>query len=150
MMKPKGPRGMRTRISHLWILMAVGLMPGYGILLAEDVNSGSNDHITQRNLAIGAGSRFGLEASAGLHGSLSFFELGALWPLKDGKMFLGLRTKSMSSITWATFVDLEDGETASFHPVVVGGAFTVGGASPLVHGFLKAHGYPAGLFLHTL
>ncbi|MFC1618803.1 hypothetical protein ACFL45_02555 [Candidatus Neomarinimicrobiota bacterium] len=125
---------MRLRIFYIWISMVISIGPVCGILLAQDLKSGSTDYVSP------AGGRLGLEASAGLHGSLSFMEVGALWPLKEGKMFLGLRAKTMSSITWATFIDLEDGETASFHPVVVGGALTVGGASPLLHGFLKAHG----------
>lgn len=86
-----------------------------------------------------AGGAIGLEISTGIQGILSFFEVGVMWPEVRGNMFLGLRAKSMSSITWATFID-EDGEYVSFHPVVVGGAFSIGGASPLVHGFLKAHG----------
>lgn len=125
---------MRTLQFHRWLIMVALVAPCYGILHAEDSSTASNVFLSS------AGGRFGLEASAGLHGSLSFMELGALWPLKEGKMFLGLRAKTMSSITWATFVDLEDGQTASFHPVVAGGAFTIGGASPLLHGFLKAHG----------
>ncbi|MFC1484810.1 hypothetical protein ACFL6Q_07175, partial [Candidatus Neomarinimicrobiota bacterium] len=88
---------MRARIFHLWIAMAINLMSVCGILLAQDLKSGSTDYVSP------AGGRLGLEASAGLHGSLSFMEVGALWPLKEGKMFLGLRAKTMSSITWATF-----------------------------------------------
>lgn len=123
-----------------------GLLPTLSAVLlcssvfAADLKPESQDYNTPANRIVPAEDRFGLEASAGLHGSLSFMEVGALWPLKEGKMFLGLRAKTMSSITWATFIDLEDSETVSFHPVVVGGALTIGGASPLVHGFLKAHG----------
>jgi hypothetical protein len=131
---------MRNRNIQIWIAIAIGIIPVGGFLLAEDLNSGSKGSVSSESLTIPAVGRLGLEASAGLHGSLSFIEVGALWPLKHGKMFVGLRAKTMSSITWATLIDLEDGETASFHPVVVGGALTIGGASPLVHGFLNLIG----------
>lgn len=131
---------MSQPTSRHWLLLVLCVWVVSGYLFARELNSVSMVQDRPEDLSIPAQHRFGLEASAGLHGSLSFMEVGALWSLKEGKMFLGLRAKSMSSITWATFIDLEDGETASFHPVVIGGAFTIGGSSPLLHGFLKAHG----------
>ncbi len=85
------------------------------------------------------GIGIGLEFSTGIQGILSYFEAGVLRTGAGGNKFIGVRAKTMSSLTWATFVD-EDGRVVSCHPVVVGGVFTIGGTSPLLHGLFRARG----------
>ncbi len=85
------------------------------------------------------GSGIGLELGMGIQGILSYFEAGLLRTGLGGNKFIGVRAKTMSSLTWATFVD-EDGQVVSCHPVVVGAAFTFGGTSPLLHSMLRARG----------
>lgn len=81
----------------------------------------------------------GFEFSMGTQGILSFMEVGLLRTGVRGNKFFGVRAKYMSSLTWATFAD-EDGQVVSCHPVVVGGVFTFGGTSPLLHGLFRARG----------
>ena len=40
-------------------------------------------------------------------------------------VFLGLKARIMSSLTWATFIH-QKGESVSFHPVVVAGVLSCG------------------------
>jgi len=84
---------------------------------------------------IGTGLGFGM----GIQGILSYFEAGVLRTGVGGNKFIGVRAKYMSSLTWATYAD-EDGQVVSCHPVVVGGVFTFGGTSPLLHGLFRARG----------
>jgi len=84
---------------------------------------------------IGTGFEFGM----GIQGILSYFEAGLLRTGLGGNRFIGIRAKTMSSLTWATFAD-EDGQVVSCHPVVVGAAFTFGGASPLLNSMFRARG----------
>jgi hypothetical protein len=48
--------------------------------------------------------------------------------------------RAMSAITWTTFVNKDTGETASFHPVVVGALLGVGSVGPMVNGELRMYG----------
>ena len=85
------------------------------------------------------GSTTGYEFGMGIQGILSYFEGGVLRFRGGGHNYFGIRAKYMSSLTWATFAD-EDGQVVSCHPVVVGGAFTFGGASPMLHDVFRARG----------
>jgi len=54
-------------------------------------------------------------------------------------VFLGVKARFMSSLTWATFIH-QNGESVSFHPVVVAGVVTVGGASPMIQDVYRMDG----------
>ncbi|MBN2325249.1 MAG: hypothetical protein JXQ30_16080 [Spirochaetes bacterium] len=81
----------------------------------------------------------GFEASTGIQGILSFVQLGVLFPLVGESLFIDLKLKYLSSITWATYVDTE-GNSVSFHPTVIGGAVSFGGYSPLLFDCIRLYG----------
>jgi hypothetical protein len=82
-----------------------------------------------------------IEAAAGLQGPLSFFQVGLMFPEVKKNMFVGLKLKYLSSLNYVTFIDPADsGKYISFHPVVIGAVFSIGGCSPVTHGFMKAYG----------
>jgi len=89
--------------------------------------------------AFARGTGFGLQFSTGLQGSLSFFEVGVTSPAFGDGMTVGLKARSMSSITWATFLH-RNGQSVSFHPVVVGGVLSFGGASPFIEDSYRMYG----------
>jgi hypothetical protein len=75
----------------------------------------------------------------GIQGSLSFFEAGVVFPSLGDSIFVGLKARIMSSLTWATFIH-QNGESVSFHPVVAGGVISVGGASPMIQEAYRMYG----------
>ena len=77
---------------------------------------------------------------AGIAGSLSYFEVGISMPKINEKVFIDVKARWMSAITWATFVNMETSETVSFHPVVVAGVVSVGTVGPLVNDELRIYG----------
>jgi hypothetical protein len=82
---------------------------------------------------------FGFEVSTGIQGILSFVQLGVLFPLVGDSLFIDLKLKYLSSITWATYIDTE-GNAVSFHPAVIGGAVSFGGYSPLFYDCVRMYG----------
>ena len=86
------------------------------------------------------GTGLGFEIGAGVAGSLSYFELGLILPKINDTVFVDIKLRWMSSITWVTFVNMETSETVSFHPVVIGAVVSVGTVSPLVNDELRVYG----------
>ncbi len=86
------------------------------------------------------GNSFGIEFGAGIAGSLSYFEAGVTMPKINDKVFIDLKARFMSAITWTTFVNMETAETVSFHPVVVGGVVSVGTVGPIVNDEIRVYG----------
>jgi len=83
---------------------------------------------------------FGVTIGAGLAGSMSYFELGVLLPKINDTVFLDIKLRWMSSITWVTFVNMETSETVSFHPVVVGAVVSVGTVGPFMNDEFRVYG----------
>jgi hypothetical protein len=81
-----------------------------------------------------------IEFSTGTQGILSFAEVGVRSPMMGRSMFVDLKVRFLSSLTWATFIHLETGESVSFHPDVVGGVVSFGGYSPMLYGVLRMYG----------
>jgi len=82
----------------------------------------------------------GVTIGAGLAGSMSYFEVGVMLPKIHDKVFVDVKLRWMSSITWVTFVNMETSETVSFHPVVVGAVVSVGTVGPLMNDELRVYG----------
>jgi hypothetical protein len=85
------------------------------------------------------GGDVAFQFSMGIQGSLSFFEAGVVFPSLGDSVFVGLKARIMSSLTWATFIH-QNGESVSFHPVVAGGVISVGGASPMIQDVYRMYG----------
>jgi hypothetical protein len=85
------------------------------------------------------GNSLAIQFSIGIQGSLSYAEAGVILPPIADTVTIGLKARSMSSITWATFIH-QDGRTVSFHPVLVGGVVSVGGVSPLFKDTYRMYG----------
>jgi hypothetical protein len=83
---------------------------------------------------------FGITIGAGLAGSLSYFEVGLMLPKINDKVFVDIKLRWMSSITWVTFVNMETSETVSFHPVVAGAVVSVGTVGPLMNDEFRVYG----------
>ena len=96
--------------------------------------------ITASVLSATPGSSFGIQIGAGLAGSMSYFEVGVILPKINDKVFVDIKLRWMSSITWVTFVNMETSETVSFHPVVVGAVVSVGSIGPLVDDEFRVYG----------
>ena len=86
------------------------------------------------------GDGFAIEFGAGFAGSLSYFEVGVSLPKINQTVFIDIKARMMSAITWTTFVNMETSETVSFHPVVVGGVVSVGTVGPVVNDELRIYG----------
>ena len=85
------------------------------------------------------GGDVAFQFSMGIQGSLSFFEAGVVFPSLGDSVFVGLKARMMSSLTWATFIH-QNGESVSFHPVVAAGVVSVGGASPMIEDVYRMYG----------
>jgi hypothetical protein len=81
----------------------------------------------------------GFEVSTGIQGIMSYVQLGFLFPRADNNLFFDLKVKYLSSLTWATYID-QDNNAVSFHPSVIGGAFSFGGYSPLFYDCVRVYG----------
>ncbi|MBN1686661.1 MAG: hypothetical protein JW852_08400 [Spirochaetales bacterium] len=92
------------------------------------------------------GQTASFEFGMGTQGIMSYEELGIRIPVASNGLSVALSARLLSSLTWATFINLETGGSVSFHPDVVAGVVSFGGSSPLVHGALRAHG-AVGLLL---
>ena len=86
------------------------------------------------------GNGLGIQFGAGIAGSMSYLEIGFIMPKINDKVFINVKVRAMSAITWTTFVNKDTGETASFHPVVVGALLGVGSVGPMVNGELRMYG----------
>ena len=86
------------------------------------------------------GTGLGITFEAGLMGSLSYFEAGLLLPKINDTVFINIKARACSAITWTTFVNMETDETVSFHPVVVGGVVSVGSVGPFNDQPLRMYG----------
>jgi hypothetical protein len=95
---------------------------------------------SQPSATTGRGSGFGLEASAGMQGALSFYQLGVLFPKINDRLFINLSARLASSLTWATFVDYDSGDSVSFHPMVAAGVLSCGGMSPMLYDAVRVYG----------
>ena len=87
-----------------------------------------------------AGSSISIEFGMGTQGIMSYEEAGIRVPVGSGGFTIALSGRFMSSLTWATFTNLDTGDSVSFHPDIVAGVMSFGGASPLLHGMLRVHG----------
>ena len=94
--------------------------------------------VTEANAIPGNG--FGIQVGAGIAGSMSYFEVGLMLPKLNDKVFVDIKLRWMSSITWVTFVNMETSETVSFHPVVVGAVISVGSIGPLTNDEFRVYG----------
>jgi hypothetical protein len=79
------------------------------------------------------------EFSLGTQGILSFEEVGIRLPLM-GTVFIDVKGRFLSSMTWATHRNISTGETVSFHPDTIAGILSIGGVSPSIAGLLRAYG----------
>ena len=86
------------------------------------------------------GNSLGLEFSIGTQGILSFQEIGVRLPMIGDSFFIDVKARLLSSLTWATFINLQTGDTVSFHPDVIGGVVSFGGVSPMIHDMLRMYG----------
>ena len=86
------------------------------------------------------GNGIGIQLGTGIAGSMSYFEVGLLLPKINERVFINVKARAMSAITWTTFVNKDTKETASFHPVVVGGSIGVGSVGPPVNDELRMYG----------
>lgn len=87
------------------------------------------------------GTAANIEIATGLMGSLSFVQAGFNLPQFIKNFTIGAKFRAMSSLTWATFINRETGESVSFHPVTVGGVLAMGGTSPIIGGLFRPYGY---------
>jgi hypothetical protein len=86
------------------------------------------------------GKSLGLEFSMGTQGILSFGEIGVRLPMIGASSYIGLKARMLSSLTWATFTNMQTGDSVSFHPDVIGGVVSFGGVSPMIHGAVRMYG----------
>jgi len=88
---------------------------------------------------VAKGDTFAFQFGMGIQGALSFLEVGIVSPTLGDQVVLGLKARVMSSLTWATFIH-QNGESVSFHPVVVGGVLSCGGSSPFIEDRFRMYG----------
>ena len=86
------------------------------------------------------GNGLGFEFGAGIAGSLSYFETGLTMPKINDTVFVDVKARFMSAITWTTFVNMDAAEPVSFHPVIVCGVVSVGTVGPLVNDEIRVYG----------
>ena len=89
---------------------------------------------------VNPGKSLGLEFSLGTQGILSFEEIGVRLPMIGDSFFIEVKARLLSSLTWATFINMQTGDPVSFHPDVIGGVLSFGGVSPMVYGVLRMYG----------
>jgi hypothetical protein len=85
------------------------------------------------------GDKIGFEVSTGIQGIMSFIQIGLLFPRINDTIFIDVKVKYMSSLTWATYID-QDNNAVSFHPEIIGGAVSFGGYSPLFYNCVRMYG----------
>lgn len=94
------------------------------------------------------GEGFSFQFGMGFQGSFSYFEAGINTPVLADSVFIGLKARLMSSLTWATFIH-QDGRSVSFHPVTAAGILSVGGYSPMLRDTYRMYGYSDFLLGYT-
>jgi len=127
----------------LFLALSCGLWLSAPALALEDFDDEPEPDAAAPTTAVSAvpaPEGLGFELGTGLYGSLSFFEAGVIFPQLFPNMRSSLKLVGMSSITWASFTNLETGESVSLHPMVFGGVFSIGGHSPMYHGFMRVYG----------
>lgn len=87
-----------------------------------------------------AGRSLALEFGLGTQGILSYEEVGVRLPRIGKASFVSIKARLASSLTWATFRDLNTGTTVSVHPDVIAGVLSFGGVSPFVSGPVRMYG----------
>jgi hypothetical protein len=118
---------------RMFVAAAVGAaLAVASVAYAGDTASGGLGENAGRSLAF----EFGL----GTQGILSYEEVGVRLPLIGKASFVSLKARLASSLTWATFRNLETGTTVSFHPDVIVGVVSFGGVSPFVVGPVRMYG----------
>ena len=111
------------------VILLTVLYPPALVIAAEENHEPANQ-----------GRTMAFEFSMGTQGILSFAEVGVRLPMIGQSFFIGLKARILSSLTWATFIDLQTGDSVSFHPDVVGGVVSFGGCSPMLFGVLRMYG----------
>ncbi|UCB44495.1 MAG: hypothetical protein JSV25_09740 [Spirochaetota bacterium] len=111
----------------------------------ENVTAENDLFQSQQKSDKSPGDKIGFELSTGIQGIMSFFQLGLLFPRINDTIFIDLKVKYMSSLTWATYID-QDNNAVSFHPAIIGGAVSFGGYSPLLYDCVRMYG-GADIFL---
>lgn len=86
------------------------------------------------------GTGFGFEFGAGLAGSMSYVEAGVVLPKINDRVFIDVKARAMSAITWVTFRNMDTAEIVSFHPVVVGAILSTGTVGPIINDELRVYG----------
>jgi len=119
-----------SRNTVMRILTAVWLLLAAGTALCESSGSATPAR----------GTGLGFELSTGTQGAFSFMQAGILLPRIRGKLFMDVKVRYMSALTWATFIHKDTGESVSFHPVVATGVFSFGGYSPMIYGCVRMYG----------
>ena len=89
---------------------------------------------------VSAGTSMGFEYSNGTMGSFSFFQAGFFLPRIRDTLTVGISARICSSLTWATFINMDTGAAVSFHPVLAAGVFSFRGNSPMIHDMLVMYG----------
>ncbi len=83
---------------------------------------------------------FGFEYANGSMGSFSFFQAGLIFPRINNSFSIGVAARICSSLTWATFINMETEEAVSFHPVLAAGILSFRGNSPMIYDVLVMYG----------
>ena len=73
-------------------------------------------------------------------GSFSFFQAGVMFPKINNSFSIGVSARICSSLTWATFINMESEEAVSFHPVLAAGVLSFRGNSPMIFDALMMYG----------
>jgi hypothetical protein len=57
-----------------------------------------------------------------------------------GTVFIDVKARFLSSLTWATYQNMQTLQLVSFHPDALCGVVSIGGVSPMISGSLRAYG----------
>jgi hypothetical protein len=120
--------------------MAVGLSAGISLHPVFADNTFAENAAPSAGEQTGREATVGLELSIGTQGIMSFEEVGVRLPMNGGSFFIDLKARFLSSLTWATFINMQTGKSVSFHPDAVGGVVSFGGACPMLYGILRMYG----------
>ena len=94
------------------------------------------------------GEGFSFQVGMGFQGSFSYYEVALNTPVLGDSVFIGVKARLMSSLTWATFIH-QNGESVSFHPMTAAGILSVGGYSPMLQDTYRMYGYSDFLLGYT-
>lgn len=134
-------------MARTWFLLTLGcgLVLGSPGLAQEDFDDDleppePTPGVAAPTVGLAAPEGFGFELGTGIYGALSFAEAGVVFPQLFPHMRSGLKLVGMSALTWASFTNLDTGESVSLHPMVLGAVLSVGGHSDMIHGFMRMYG----------